>query len=64
MFFTQAGAGFKQNSEHRGRAGAGFSIFLNTGAMPGLTEFIYTGAGFVEKYRSLTRAGAGAPVGS
>ena len=74
MFFTGAGAGFRQNSEHRGRAGAGFSIFFNTGAWagagagPGLTKFTYTGAGvgFVKKYRGLTgaRAWAGAPVGS
>ena len=56
MFFTGAGAGFRQNSEHRGRAGVGFSIFFITGAgaRPGLTKFTYTGAG----------AGAGAPVGS
>ena len=64
--FTEAGARFRQNSEYRGRAGAGFSIFFNTGAGagPGLTNFTYTGAvaGFVEKYRGFT--GAGAPVGS
>ena len=70
MFCTGARAAFRQNSEHRSRAGAGFSVFLNTGAGagPGLTEFTYTGAGagFVEKYRDFTGAGAGAgaPVGS
>ena len=54
MFFTGAGAGFRQNSEHRGQV----QYFFNTGAG--------TGAGFVEKYRGLTgaEAGAGAPVGS
>ena len=64
MFFTGVGAGFRQNSEHRGRAEAGFSIFFNTGAGagPGSTKFTYTG--FVEKYRGLTGAGAGALVGS
>ena len=68
MFFTGAGAGFRQNSEYWGRASAGFSIFLNTvaGSRPGLTKFTCIGAGarFVEKYRDLTGAGAGAGAGA
>ena len=69
MFFTGAGVGFRQIQNTGAGPGPDSIVFFSTGAGagaagagPGLSKFTHTGAGFVEKYRGLT--GAGAPVGS